>query len=53
MRVFIYLLYGLCTHKIIHNSEESQVWTSHESLQESTTVRSRFKPIFKCTSCYS
>ena len=32
-------------------SEESHVWESHVSLQESTTVHSKFKLLFKCTSC--
>jgi len=35
---FIYLLYCLYTRQVIHNSEELQVWTSHESLQENTTM---------------
>ena len=35
---------------MVTNRKCGQV-TSH--CQESTTVQSRFKPIFKCTSCYS
>jgi len=47
MQLFIYLLYSLHTRHVRHcNSEESQVWECHMSLQEKTTIQSRLKPIF-------
>jgi len=52
--LFIYLLYGLNTRYVIHcSSEGSQMQESLVSLQEGTTVQSRFKPVFKCTGGYS